>query len=126
MTTPALPVLVERWKRYGHDRAYVKIDGRQVGYRNLQDGEVHCERAEHREVIVRATAHLMAPGYLPRHAAPAVVRPATQVPAAGPTDQPPVQVALPLPVALRRPSARAWEGDRPEGGCLRPRDRGAE
>jgi len=73
VTTPALPVLVERWKRYGHDRAYVKIDGIQVGYRNLHNGEVHCEHAEHREVIVRATEHLLPQpaGYLARHAAPA-------------------------------------------------------
>lgn len=88
MTTPALPVLVERWKRYGHDRAYVKIDGIQVGYRNLHNGDVQCERAEHREVIVRATEHLLPQpaGYLARHAVPVASSsgPAAQGPAAQP------------------------------------------
>ncbi|MGH8861186.1 MAG: nuclease-related domain-containing protein [Jatrophihabitantaceae bacterium] len=85
-----LPVVVQRWRRYGHDRAYVQIDGLQVGYRDLKTGKVHCEQPTHTEVVARASASLLtavpdstpaAPAglaavqdeYSPRHAGPHAV-----------------------------------------------------
>lgn len=67
-----LPVLVQRWRRYGHDRAYVQVEGNQIGYRDLKTAQVHCAQERHASTIERATAHLLAPAdYQPRHARPA-------------------------------------------------------
>src|SRR5689334_14073141 len=71
----ALPVLVQRWRRYGHDRAYVQVEGKQVGYRDLKTARVHCDQQGHVSTIERATAHLIAAAptaadYQPRHAQP--------------------------------------------------------
>ena len=73
-----LPVVVTRWNRYGLSRAYVRVDGEDVGYRDLKSGDVHCTRADPRETVRQATDHLIsqAPpaepesGYEPRHAVP--------------------------------------------------------
>lgn len=73
VTLPALPVLVERSKRFGHDRAYVRLGDEQVGYRDLLTGEVCCSArvsVERQAVIRSATDHLVHPpsAYTPRHA----------------------------------------------------------
>jgi hypothetical protein len=60
-----LPILVHRWRRFGHDRAYVKVDGVDIGYRDLRTGEVRCLHYGHSDVILRATA-----GLSPRSAGP--------------------------------------------------------
>ena len=79
----SLPVLVQRWRRYGHDRAYVQVEGKQVGYRDLKTARVHCDQQDHASTIERATAHLIAPppaaDYRPRHARPDAI-PAVQQP----------------------------------------------
>jgi hypothetical protein len=68
----ALSVVVERWRRYGHDRAYVRIAGERVGYRDLKSGAIECSDARLVDVLTRATDHLLrkptatAP-YEPRH-----------------------------------------------------------
>jgi hypothetical protein len=56
---PPLPVVVERWRRYGHDRAYVRVDGVQVGYRDLKSTQVHCEEPSHAVLVAGATAHMV-------------------------------------------------------------------
>jgi hypothetical protein len=69
-----LPVVVERWKRYGHDRAYVRVAGEKAGYRDLRTGAVECGDPRLVEVLTRATDHLLhrpampPPPYTPRHA----------------------------------------------------------
>lgn len=66
-------VVVRRWKRYGHDRAYVVINGMDVGYRDLASDEVVCTHARHRQTIATVTEGLAARArtsrYQPRHAA---------------------------------------------------------
>jgi hypothetical protein len=52
-----------RWRKRGRDRMYVRVGGVDVGYRDLNSGEVICPNEEHRELVQRAT-------YVPRHAAP--------------------------------------------------------
>lgn len=73
---PAL--IVQRWRRYGHDRAYVKLNDTDLGFRDLITGEIHCSRPSDAESVARATADLLertraarAPQYQPRHAADA-------------------------------------------------------
>jgi hypothetical protein len=75
-------VVVHRWRRFGHDRAYVKLRGADLGYRDLLTGEVHCERTEDRELVTLATADLAdraaadrLPEYEPRHSRADVARP---------------------------------------------------
>lgn len=71
------PVLVQRWKRYRHDRAYVKIGDQDLGYRDLNTGEIHCADAELVETVTQATADVYAGAqaaararaYVPRHEA---------------------------------------------------------
>jgi hypothetical protein len=113
-----LPVVVQRWTRYGHDRAYVQVQGTPVGYRDLKTARVHCDQAEHASTIERATAQLLKPappvtesGYLPRHAqsAPADPVPSSSIPARPRTDQAAAGMQL-LPdrdLALNRPGAEA-------------------
>jgi hypothetical protein len=73
---PPLPVVVERWRRYGHDRAYVRVDGVQVGYRDLKT-QVHCEQPQHAGLVADATGHMVQreplgepTDYVPRHTEP--------------------------------------------------------
>ncbi len=74
------PVVVQRWKRYQHDRAYVKIGDQDLGYRDLATGVVQCDRAELVDTVTQATADLYARAqsaaaacaYTPRHDAPEV------------------------------------------------------
>jgi hypothetical protein len=62
-------VVVERWRRYGHDRAYVRVAGEQVGYRDLKTGSVQCSDARYLGAVVESTEHLLcvAPTYSARH-----------------------------------------------------------
>lgn len=57
----AAPVVVQRWKRFGHDRAYVHAGGIQLGYRNLKTSEIDCEKDEYLCTIDQATLHLLPP-----------------------------------------------------------------
>ena len=75
----ASPVVVQRWKRYGHDRTYVKVGEQALGYRDLTMGVVQCDRAELVETVTQATADLYARAsvaaaraYAARHGAPEV------------------------------------------------------
>jgi len=123
MTIPALPVLVERWRRYGHDRAYVKIKGRQIGYRDLKTGEVVSELPDRHELIERATAHLLAvavpttpatavvaeSGYEPRHA---IVEPGAET-TPTPVLLPEYDLALNPPGLAARQQATAYRDAAP-------------
>jgi len=84
-------IVVERWRRYGHDRAYVRIDDVDAGYRDLKTGELHCTRAEFAAAITAATTHLLhddvAKTYEGRHAASAAA------PVEQPVEQPPAHAA---------------------------------
>lgn len=72
-------VVVRRWKRYGHDRAYVEVNGREVGYRDLGSEQVICDDLAYSSMIVTATEALVerarAARYEPRHASPPATRP---------------------------------------------------
>ena len=77
MDGTATPVVVQRWRRFGHDRAYVKVGGDQVGYRDLRSGEIHCSEPDLADLVDRATVELLAQArekaaavYTPRHARP--------------------------------------------------------
>lgn len=70
-------VIVQRWRRYGHDRAYVKLNDQDLGYRDLRTGEIHCGRSGDVATVERATADLFEraraarePEYEPRHSVP--------------------------------------------------------
>jgi hypothetical protein len=119
----ALPVVIERWKRYGHDRAYVRVDGEQVGYRDLKTGTVQCRDAGLVDTIVRATDHLLptepaepvaevthpepaAPTYAARHALSDAADPPGR-PAAVPPLLPDRDLALNRPGASARAQAIA-------------------
>lgn len=106
-----LVVVVQRWKRYGHDRAYVKVDGVQIGYRDMVSSVVHCALPEHRSLIEHATASLAsgpASG-----APPAPARQAEAAPETSPTPTPPMPASLaserPMPAspAPMRPAPAA-------------------
>jgi hypothetical protein len=80
-------VVVERWRRYGHDRAYVRIAGERIGYRDLKSGAIECGDPRLVDVLTRATDHLLrrpdatAGTYTPRHSrdnAPPTESPAGQ------------------------------------------------
>jgi hypothetical protein len=80
------PVIVRRWRRYGHDRAYVSVSGADLGYRDLLTGIVHCERTEDVERVASATADVLdratanrLPEYEPRHRKPESAQPAATV-----------------------------------------------
>lgn len=73
------PLVVQRWRRYGHDRAYVKRDDVDLGYRDMKTGEVCCSDASHVGIVGQATASMFErtesarrPDYQPRHAQPEV------------------------------------------------------
>jgi hypothetical protein len=68
--------VVRRWRRDGHDRAYVKVGSRDIGYRDLNTGDIRCQQNKNAKVVATATADLWAQaqeelrtGYQPRHAA---------------------------------------------------------
>lgn len=48
---------ITRWRRYGHDRLYLDIDGTRIGYWDLNTGTAHPEAPEH-EAVIR-DAHLI-------------------------------------------------------------------
>lgn len=109
---PAAPVVVQRWKRFGHDRAYVHAGGIQLGYRNLKTSEIDCEKDEYRCTIDQATLHLLPPreveppepapdqgGYLPRHAR-------SDEPSAPAVEQLPVAAAVAAPARRPQPAKR--------------------
>ena len=66
--------MVRRWRRYGKDRAYVSVNGADVGYRDLATDAVVCTTGEHAETIAAVTealaARTRAARYQPRHASP--------------------------------------------------------
>lgn len=68
---PSVPV-VQRWRRYGHDRAYVRVGEQQLGYRDLKTGDVHTNGDGDAQLIGEVTADLWdrakAARYVPRHA----------------------------------------------------------
>lgn len=107
----AASAVVQRWRRYGHDRAYVKVDDRDLGYRDLTTGEIHCQRPGEREVIERVTADLLirvqeaagAADYEPKHGASASTPadPSLTAPPPTPTGR---------PLADRAPSAPTCPG----------------
>ena len=65
-------VVVRRWKRFGHDRAYVEVNGAAVGYRDLTSGEIVCDDKKYTATISEVTAALAdkarAMRYEPKHA----------------------------------------------------------
>lgn len=69
---PSTPLVVVRWRRYGHDRAYVKRGDEDLGYRNLVTGEVVCSGPAGASEVATATADLyervQATRYRPKHA----------------------------------------------------------
>jgi hypothetical protein len=100
-----LVVVVQRWKRYGHDRAYVKVDGVQIGYRDLVSSVVHCALPEHRSLIEHATASLAggpASGAPPTASErPMPVSPASERPMASPASERPMASPAPAATAAR-------------------------
>ncbi|WP_375503689.1 nuclease-related domain-containing protein [uncultured Jatrophihabitans sp.] len=52
------PLVVQRWRRYGHDRAYVKAGTHDLGYRDLLTGVTHCPQRADVETVERATAEM--------------------------------------------------------------------
>jgi len=114
--SPVAPVVVvTRWRRFGHDRAYVQIDGADVGYRNLATGEAICGEPNTIDLVTSATDALYQrvqanrpPEYQARHAV-------EDEPAPAPTPQQTltqqVEIAL-LPdrdLAMNRPGQAARE-----------------
>lgn len=65
-------VVVNRWTRYGHDRAYVSSGEQQWGHRDLRTGDVVCGDPAHRAAVEAATEPLWRAArstrYEPRHA----------------------------------------------------------
>lgn len=103
----AVPV-VQRWTRYGHDRAYVKVGDQNLGYRDLKTGAVVCGRdgepdlvrAATEDLYVRVRERAAAAAYAPKHAQPDAEAP---VP---PPPTPPAPVVQLLPdrdLARNRP-----------------------
>ncbi len=96
------PVVVQRWTRYTHDRAYVKIADQDLGYRDLKTGAVECSRPELVDTVTQATNDLLeraqamaaAKEYKPRHVAPAVD---TAVESPAPVDRTPTPASFLLP-----------------------------
>jgi hypothetical protein len=52
-------IVVERWRRYGHDRAYVRIDDADAGFRDLKTGELHCTRPDQARLVAEVTDRLV-------------------------------------------------------------------
>jgi hypothetical protein len=75
---PTAALVVQRWRRFGKDRAYVSAGGAEAGYRDLATGAVHARSEEHADTIRQVTEGLYqraetarahaARGYHPRHA----------------------------------------------------------
>lgn len=55
----AEPVVVNRYRRRGQDRAYVRVDGRLVGFRDLYTGVAECTVVEHLDTLMDATDDLV-------------------------------------------------------------------
>jgi hypothetical protein len=51
-------VEVTRWRRFRHERAYVRVNGHHIGYRDLRTGTVHAFRDEDVAILALATADL--------------------------------------------------------------------
>ncbi|MHA3703972.1 nuclease-related domain-containing protein [Jatrophihabitans sp. YIM 134969] len=86
------PVIgVNRWRRYGHDRAYVSLGEAKLGHRDLRTGAVVSENPAHRDTVEAATAALWqecrAAQYAPRHASTAT--PPADAAAAATAERPP-------------------------------------
>jgi hypothetical protein len=89
------PVVVQRWRRYGHDRVYVKREDVDLGYRDLKTGDIRCGDAANTDLVAQVTAAMFEqaeaerqPEYQPRHAEPrptVAPRPATAPRADAPT-----------------------------------------
>ncbi|WP_202965651.1 nuclease-related domain-containing protein [Demequina aestuarii] len=94
---------VTRWKRYGHDRAYVSdASGTKLGYVDLSTSEVIIEQAANADAVRRAVAVWSAAEGVSTPATPDVAEPAaaealptealeTASAGAEPTPEPPVQ-----------------------------------
>lgn len=52
---PASSVVVNRWRRFGQDRAYVRVDGHDVGFRDLRTGVAECSVVAHLDTLMDAT-----------------------------------------------------------------------
>lgn len=65
------PVVVQRWRRYGHDRAYVKRGDADLGYRDLKTGAVVCPSPYDVDLVTGATTSMWEQArkaaYAPRH-----------------------------------------------------------
>jgi hypothetical protein len=61
MVSDSSALVVQRWRRYGHDRAYVEVDGRPIGFRDLQTGQIRAEDPANVATIEDATAGLLDP-----------------------------------------------------------------
>lgn len=57
-TEEAPAVEVTRWRRFRQERAYVRVHGHHVGYRDLHTGQVHAFRDTDAPIIARATADI--------------------------------------------------------------------
>ena len=116
-----VPVVVSRWRRYGHDRAYVRLREEQLGYRDLTNGQICCTRSADVALVREATEHLLpaADGeeltYLPRHAEPEPARPALAAPGgvSGPQRVEDVDLAGNLPGAAARRRAVELRAETP-------------
>jgi hypothetical protein len=53
------PVVVTRWRRSGRDRAYVHVDGRNVGFRDLVTGVAECTAVAHLDTLMHVTDDLV-------------------------------------------------------------------
>jgi hypothetical protein len=111
------PLVVQRWCRYGHDRAYVKRGDADLGYRDLRSGEVVASDGQaNSELVAEATAALYArvqatrpPEYVARHARPDGAAAPSSAPAVteAPRTQPLLQPDRDL--ATNRPGERVRE-----------------
>jgi hypothetical protein len=108
------PVVLQRWRRYGHDRAYVKRGDADLGYRDLKTGEVRCADDANIDLVAQVTEAMVEgaelerqPEYHPRHAEPALPDPPPPPsPPAGTTSKlPDRDLALNLPGQSARDQA---------------------
>jgi Nuclease-related domain len=98
---PTLALIVTRWRRYGHDRAYVRRGDVELGFRDLKTGAVTCSDDEFADVVRDATAALVS--YVPRHSRPADAPAA----AAGASPPPASPIDTDHDLALNEPGAAA-------------------
>lgn len=65
------PVVIQRWRRYGHDRVYVKRGEADLGYRDLKTGAVVCSSPSNADLVTAATTPMWEQArktaYVPRH-----------------------------------------------------------